>query len=75
MAHNGDTYIPGLTYQGEVKAWNAEKGYGWVKCSGMPDIFAHATIVTKTFQAPGSKFSFIPELGQKGWKIVSLVAE
>jgi CspA family cold shock protein len=69
----------GMSQQGVVKFFNAEKGYGFIKPDdGGADIFVHVTAVTRAGLPgldQGQKISFEvePDKKGKGPKAVNLV--
>ncbi len=61
--------------RGTVRIWVADKGYGWIRRDGRPDLFVHwSGIEGSGFRslAPGQWVEFETEHTERGWHAVDV---
>lgn len=74
--HQG--YEAGLEYEGSVKFWNGEKGYGFCRVDGQEDIFVHVSVIvagSAKLLEEGQKVLLLAEKGPKGWRASQVVPQ
>jgi CspA family cold shock protein len=64
---------------GEVKMWQSEKGFGFIKPDnpGENDIFAHVSALPDDLQSlsKGERVTFVRKVGQKGFMATEVELE
>eukprot|EP00661_Eupelagonemidae_sp_cell13_P005399 gene5399-4657_t len=51
-------FTVGDSARGQLKAFNEEKGFGFLRCDGHEDVFVHASRVPKNLRKPGKLMTF-----------------